>query len=73
MYANGGSLKMVYDFEDKLDEIRVNLYEKSKNLSREEFVRQLNERAQIIANQYGLTIIASPDAGNAVGEKLTAV
>ena len=50
---------MSNDFEDKLDDIRVRLYEKSKDLSGEDFINQMNSKARVAAEQFGFTIIAS--------------
>jgi DICT domain-containing protein len=55
---------MTNDFEDQLDKIRVRLNENSKDLSREDFVKQMNTRARKIAKQYGMSIIASADEAN---------
>jgi hypothetical protein len=48
---------MAYNFEDEIDEIRINLYEKYKNCSNAEFVDGINERARIVAEKYGITIV----------------
>ena len=50
---------MMNDFENELDNIRVSLYEKSKDLSQEVFISQMNAQARVIAEQFGFTIIAS--------------
>jgi hypothetical protein len=48
---------MAYNFEDEIDEIRTNLYEKYKNCTDEEFVNGINERARVVAEKYGITIV----------------
>jgi hypothetical protein len=48
---------MAYNFEDEIDEIRNNLYEKYKHCSNKEFVDGINERARIVAEKYGITIV----------------
>ena len=50
---------MKYDFETQLDEIRVELYEQSKDLSGEDFVKGINARGRAIARRYGMTVIRS--------------
>jgi len=50
---------MKLNFEDQLDEIRVKLYEQSKDLSREDFVKGINARGRAIAEQYNMTVIRS--------------
>jgi hypothetical protein len=53
MYANGGFMK---DFEHELDEIRIKLYEETKELDTEEIIKTVNYRAEKIANEYGIII-----------------
>jgi len=55
---------MMNDFENELDQIRVDLYEKSKDLSPDEFVKQMNDRASRVASQYGFSIVSSADGAN---------
>ena len=44
------------NFEDQLDEIRVQLYEETKDLDKEEIVRTVNAHAQKIAHEFGITV-----------------
>ena len=44
------------DFEDQLDIIRVNLYERTKNMTNSEAARITNESARKIAEQYGIKL-----------------
>jgi hypothetical protein len=48
------------DLPDQLDAIRVQLYEQSKDLSRENFVKGMNgmnERGRVIAERFGMTVV----------------
>ena len=47
---------MTTDFENQLDIIRVDLYERTKNLTNSEVVRITNENARRIAEQYGIKL-----------------
>ena len=55
---------MTNDFESQLDKIRVSLNEKSKGLSREDFVIQMNMRAREVAKHYGMSIITRANEAN---------
>ena len=44
------------NFEDQLDEIRVKLYEETKEMNREDIIRNVNAHAQKIANEFGIKI-----------------
>ena len=44
------------DFESQLDEIRIELYEKNKNISNAEAVRVANANGKRIAEKYGITV-----------------
>ncbi|GHV23247.1 hypothetical protein AGMMS49959_15840 [Planctomycetales bacterium] len=47
------------NFEDRLDEIRVSLYEESKHLDGAAFVEWINAQARGVAAEYGFTIVKS--------------
>jgi hypothetical protein len=47
--------------EDEIDEIRIDLYEKTKNMSLEQFQDYFSTRAEIAAKKYGFTIARSID------------
>jgi len=47
---------MIDDFEDQLDKIRVDLFEKTKDMTNSEAVDSINEKARKIASQYGISI-----------------
>ena len=47
---------MTNDFERQLDQIRVDLYEESKHLSKAGIVVAQNANAMHIARKYGITI-----------------
>jgi hypothetical protein len=53
MYANGGFMN---NFENELDEIRIKLYEETKELDTEEIINNVNSHAQNIALEYGFSI-----------------
>ena len=53
MYTNGGDMK---DFENQLDEIRIQLYEETKELCKEDIIKNVNYHAQKIAHDFGFTI-----------------
>jgi len=44
------------NFENQLDEIRVKLYEETKELDRDDIIRNVNFNAQKIARAYGIKI-----------------
>jgi hypothetical protein len=44
------------NFEDQLDEIRINLYEETKEMDKEEIIRAVNSHAQKIAHEFGIII-----------------
>lgn len=48
---------MTNDFENQLDKIRVELYERTEAMTNTEAVRVTNENAGKIAAQYGIKII----------------
>ena len=47
---------MTNDFERQLDQIRVDLYEETKHLSKEEIVVVQNAKAKRIAAKYGIIL-----------------
>ena len=47
--------------EAEIDAIRLKLYEETKDMTKEEQDKRLNERVQRLAAQFGFTIIPSPD------------
>jgi len=42
------------DFENQLDDIRIKLYEETKEMSKEEIIRNVNANAQKIAREFGI-------------------
>ena len=60
MYANGGFMK---NFENELDEIRIKLYEETKELDTEEIIKKVNLHAQKIAHEFGFKINTPIDEG----------
>jgi len=50
---------MTNDFERQLDQIRVDLYEETKRLSKAEIVQAQNANAKQIAAKYGIAITKS--------------
>ena len=51
---------MTNEFENWLDEIRIELYEKTKMLKKEEAVAAINNSGRKIAEKYGITISNEP-------------
>ncbi|MCL1807209.1 MAG: hypothetical protein FWG31_05860 [Oscillospiraceae bacterium] len=47
---------MKKDFEHQLDEIRVGLHERTKDMTNSDAVRVTNENAKKIAEQYGIVL-----------------
>jgi maleate cis-trans isomerase len=45
------------NYEDQLDDIRIAIYEQTKNMSSQERADYFNERGVSIAKQFGLQII----------------
>jgi hypothetical protein len=56
-------------YEDELDAIRLDLYEKIKNLSPQERVAFFNDKARNVANKYGFTLIKDVSEGVYAFEK----
>ena len=44
------------DFENELDRIRIELYEQTKNMEKEEIIFNVNSRAKKIAQKFGINI-----------------
>ena len=44
------------NFEDQLDEIRIKLYEETKEMNKEDIIRNVNAHAQRIAYEFGIKI-----------------
>ena len=53
MYTNGGNMN---DFENQLDEIRIKLYEDTKNMDKFDIIGTVNSHAQIIGQEFGINI-----------------
>jgi hypothetical protein len=50
---------MTDKFEQQLDEIRIAIYEETKDMSPEEFVNAINESGRKVAEEFGFTIVKS--------------
>ena len=50
---------MMNKCEVEIDAIRIKLYEETKDLTREERNKRLNDRVQKLAAQHGFTIVPS--------------
>jgi hypothetical protein len=44
------------NFEDQLDEIRIKLYEETKEMNKEDIIRNVNAHARRIAHEFGIKI-----------------
>jgi len=44
------------NFENQLDEIRIKLYEETKEMNTDELIKYINSRAKKIAYEYGIKI-----------------
>ena len=44
------------DFESQLDEIRVKLYEETKDLTKEDVIKKVNSNCKKIAKEFGIKI-----------------
>jgi len=44
------------NFEDQLDIIRIELYEETKEMDKEDIIRNVNSHAQKIAQEFGIKI-----------------
>ncbi|MCL2478715.1 MAG: hypothetical protein FWF22_04390 [Treponema sp.] len=49
------------DFENELDEIRIKLYEETKDLDTVDIINKVNSHAQKIANEFGFKICTTID------------
>ena len=47
------------NFEDQLDVIRVQLYEETKKMDKEDIITNVNSHAQKIAQEFGIKIDSS--------------
>ena len=56
MYTYGGFMK---DFENSLDDIRIKLYEETKELDIEDIIKSVNSHAQKIAKEFCTKIEAA--------------
>lgn len=53
---------MTNDFENELDKIRIELYEKTKMLRNKDAVATINDSGRIIAENYGIVVAkAAPE------------
>ena len=44
------------DFEDELDKIRIELFEKTKEMDKKDIIKSVNSHANKIALEYGIKI-----------------
>jgi hypothetical protein len=44
------------NFENQLDTIRINLYEETKTMDKEDIIKNVNAHAQKIAQEFGIKI-----------------
>jgi hypothetical protein len=44
------------DFENQLDAIRIKLYEETKEMDKEDIIKNVNSHAQNIAKKFGIKI-----------------
>jgi hypothetical protein len=49
-------MKINNSIDDEINKIRIDLYEKTKNMSLEEFQDYFSTRAEVTAKKYGFTI-----------------
>jgi pyruvate formate-lyase activating enzyme-like uncharacterized protein len=47
------------DFENQLDEIRVKLYEETKEMDKEDVIKTVNNHAKKIAHDFNINIIST--------------
>jgi len=47
------------NFEDQLDVIRIKLYEKTKEMDKEDIINDVNSHAKKIAQEFGIEIIST--------------
>jgi hypothetical protein len=48
------------NFENQLDEIRIKMFEDTKNMDKIEMMNMINEHARQIAKEYGIRMIKEP-------------
>jgi hypothetical protein len=60
---------MMNNFENQLDEIRVSLYEQTKNMSSAEIVEATNKNGKKIAEQFGI-VITKGESGSGMPEAI---
>jgi len=48
---------MVSDFENQIDDIRVEIYERTKDLANNEAANSTNDNARRVAEQHGIKIV----------------
>lgn len=61
---------MMNDFENRLDEIRADLYEQTKGMSTQATVASTNAAAQKIAAQHSIRIVKDASAPQAPKRKI---
>jgi hypothetical protein len=44
------------DFENQLDAIRIELYEETKKMDKEDIIKNVNSHAQKVAQEFGIKI-----------------
>jgi pyruvate formate-lyase activating enzyme-like uncharacterized protein len=49
------------NFEDQLDEIRINLYEETKEMDKKEIIKTVNSHAKKIAHEFGIIVSNTRD------------
>jgi hypothetical protein len=49
------------NFEDKLEEIRLKLYEETKNMDKMDAINFINENARKIVSKYNLSVLYAKD------------
>jgi hypothetical protein len=49
------------NFEDQLDKIRLELYEETKDMAKQDAINHVNNTAKRIAAKYGIKIIKDPN------------
>ena len=54
MYTDGGNM---INFENQLDDIRIKLYEETKDLDKFNIISTVNSHARKIAQEFGIKII----------------
>jgi hypothetical protein len=63
-----------YDnFEDQLDEIRVQLFEETQGMKKAEIIEMVNSRGRKIAKEFGITVIKEVNEKNRPAAMINAV